>query len=328
MKLSDAIKATQEVRPDTNNTGTQELEIEYSFFAKVNVGELIAGFAEDPQITHEHFIEGNLTHDPKAGKMRLRHFPNNKSMPVTKLEMKEKIDLNRAVETSVDLPDSFLRPMLTLCKNVTARVRYYVPVKRADGSVVKRRDETMLMWQVDFFINNLDPEEKLTTEAISEWVKIELEVDNDAIPADNVGRMIPFEYQHLIDARSKDDSERALIDSLYSTVYNLSGRGTLPEPSSPTPPAAAAPETPAVPAATGETEDEDEDDDFDSHLAKTGGAAPSQTVEGDDEKEKGGSGENQNDESLPPPEATPPAQEPVTKPDTEDKDGDEFTFDQ
>lgn len=324
MKLIDAIKATQEVRPDTNNTGSQELEIEYSFFAKVNVGELIAAFTEDPQITHEHFIEGNLTHDPKAGKMRLRHFPNTKSMPVTKLEMKEKIDLNKAVETSVDVPDSFLRPLLTLCKNVTARVRYYVPVKRADGSVVKRRDETMLMWQVDFFINNLDPEEKLTTEAISEWIKIELEVDNDAIPADNVGRMIPFEYQHLIDARSKDDSERALIDSLYSTVYNLSGRGTLPEPSSPTPPDAAAPATATVPAENGETEDEDDDDDFDSHLAKTGGAAPSQTVEGDDDEEEEGEGANQPNEPVSTHVPTQPS-EPVN---TDDKDGDEFTFDQ
>lgn len=323
MKFSDAIKATQEVRPDTNNTGSQELEIEYSFFAKVNVGELITAFTEDPQVTHEHFIEGNLTHDPKAGKMRLRHFPNTKSMPVTKLEMKEKIDLNKAVETSVDLPDSFLKPMLSLCKNVTARVRYYVPVKRADGSTVKRRDQTMLMWQVDFFINNLDPEEKLTTEAMSEWVKIELEVDNDAIPADNVGRMIPFEYQHLIDARSKDDSERALIDSLYSTVYNLSGRGTLPEPSTP----AAPPAKPTAPATVPTEDESDDDDDFDTHLAKTGGAAPSPEVDGDEDDDfethlaKTGGAAPQT------PAAEQPA-EPAQQSDNEDNDGDEFTFEQ
>lgn len=320
MRFSDVLKATQEVRPDTNNTGSQELEIEYSFFAKVNVGELIAGFAQDPQITHEHFIEGNLTHDSKAGKMRLRHFPNSKSMPVTKLEMKEKIDLNKAVETSVDLPDSFLRPLLTLCKNVTARVRYYVPVKRSDGSVVKRRDETLLMWQVDFFINNLDPEEKLTTEAISEWVKIELEVDNDALTSDNVGQMIPFECLHLIDARSKDDSERNLIDSLYSTVYNLAGRGTLPEPSAPALPTPTdQPAEPNTPPA-GTSDDDEDDDDFDSHLAKTGGAAPTQSVGSDDEEETAGQGEDKANEPK-----TPPSDDGV---DPNNKDGDEFTFNQ
>lgn len=227
MKLSEIIQATQEIRPDTNNTGTQSLEIEYSYFAKANVSELIAKFAEDPEITHEHFIEATLTQDPKVGKLRMRHFPNVKSMPVTRLEKKEKLDTNRAVETAVDIPDGFLRPLLSLSKSVNARLRYYVPVRRGDGSIVKRRDNTLLMWQVDMFINNLDPEEKLTADAISEWIKIEIEVDKDTLSAESVGRMIPFDYQHLIDARSKDDNERTLISNLYDTVYNLSGRGTV-----------------------------------------------------------------------------------------------------
>lgn len=314
MKLSDALKATQEAKPDTNNNGTQTVEIEYSFFAKVNVGELLTSFIGNAEITHEHFIEGNLTHDPSVGKMRLRHYPNDKTMPVTKLELKNKVDLNTAIETATDLPESFLKPLLSLCSNVTARVRFYVPVKRTDGSTLQRRDGTLLMWQVDFFINNLDPEDKLKVEAISEWVKIELEVDHDTLSAVQVGNMIPFEYQHLIDARSKDDSERNLIDSLYSTVYNLSGRGTLPEPK---PASLPAPDNTGsgTDDDQGNQEDEDDDDDFDTHLNKTGGAAPTDAVEPNDAAK-----------ANEPPASPPATPDQATQDNVDGQGGDEFNF--
>lgn len=256
MKLSQLTKDIKEAVGDPGSTGVITEETEYSFFAKVNVAELLVKFDQDPEVTKEYFIEAQLTADPASGKLRLRHYPNKDTAPVTTLEKKNKVDLNRSIEELVTLPESFLKPLISLSNSVTSRYRFFVPVKRADNEPIRRQDGTIMQWQVDFFINTFDPEITLTHEAFSEWVKIEVEVDVDALSADTVAKHIPFDTEALIDARSKDDSERAVIDTLYSKVYNLAGKGV------------AGPThtyKPAEPEREPETT-EDDDTDFSKHI--------------------------------------------------------------
>lgn len=256
MKLSELTKDIKEAVGDPGSTGVITEETEYSFFAKVNVAELLVKFDQDPEVTKEYFIEAQLTADPASGKLRLRHYPNKDTAPVTTLEKKNKVDLNRSIEELVTLPESFLKPLISLSNSVTSRYRFFVPVKRADNEPIRRQDGTIMQWQVDFFINTFDPEITLTHEAFSEWVKIEVEVDVDALSADTVAKHIPFDTEALIDARSKDDSERAVIDTLYSKVYNLAGKG-MAGPTHTYKPA----EPEREPEAT-----EDDDTDFSKHI--------------------------------------------------------------
>lgn len=230
MKLSELNAKHVDPTPNTDNTGVQSLETEYSFIAKVNREALLNQLLQDPEVTHEYLIEGTITSDPSAGKLRVRHWPGKDKPSVTKLEQKVKISLNQAIETAVDIPESMLKPLISVCDNVSSRIRYYVPVKRPDGSVVKRLDQTIMQWQVDFYLLGFDPEMKATAESFSEWVKIEVEVDADTLSANQVANNIPFETEELLDARSKDESTRNIIDTLYGTVYNLVGRSQFEKP--------------------------------------------------------------------------------------------------
>lgn len=259
MKLSELTKDIKEAIGDPDTTGKITEETEYSFFAKVNVAELLVKFDQDPEVTKEYFIEAMLTADPASGKLRLRHYPNKDTASLTTLEKKNKVDLNRSIEELVTIPESFLKPLIGLSQSVTSRVRFYVPVKRGDNEPIRRQDGTVMQWQVDFFINTFDPEISLTHEAFSEWVKIEVEVDIDALRADTVAKHIPFDTESLIDARSKDDSERNIIDTLYSKVYNLAGKGM----AGPTPTY-----KPAEPEQKVPEETQDDDNDFDKHMER------------------------------------------------------------
>ena len=252
MKLSELTKDIQEAVGDPDTTGKITEETEYSFFAKVNVAELLVKFDQDPEVTKEYFIEAQLSADPANGKLRLRHYPNKETASVTVLERKTKVDLNRSIEESVTMPESFLKPLISLSSSVTSRVRYYIPVKRGDNEPIRRQDGTIMMWQADFFINTFDPEIALTHDAFSEWIKIEVEVDVDALRADTVAKHIPFDTEALIDARSKDDSERNVIDTLYSKVYNLAGKAPV--------------EKPAPAAEPVKPEQTDEHEDFEQHM--------------------------------------------------------------
>ena len=282
MKLSELASKHKEPTPNTDNTGTQTLEVEYSFIAKVDRHALLSQLYNDPEVTSEYMIEGNITSDPSTGKLRVRHWPSNDRPSVTKLEQKIKVELNKAIETSVDIPEAMLKPLISVCKDVTARVRFYVPVKRPDGSVVKRIDDTVMQWQVDFFLLGFDPELKATPESFSEWVKIEVEVDNDTLSATQVANNIPFETQELLDARSKDESTRNIIDTLYGAVYNLVGRSQFEKPqSTDTVPTSANADgggdkavSTDIRAGSGESgSDESEDDhDFEKHLQLEGDA--------------------------------------------------------
>lgn len=289
MKLSQLTKDIKEAVGDPGSTGVITEETEYSFFAKVNVAELLVKFDQDPEVTKEYFIEAQLTADPASGKLRLRHYPNKDTAPVTTLEKKNKVDLNRSIEELVTLPESFLKPLISLSNSVTSRYRFFVPVKRADNEPIRRQDGTIMQWQVDFFINTFDPEITLTHEAFSEWVKIEVEVDVDALSADTVAKHIPFDTEALIDARSKDDSERAVIDTLYSKVYNLAGKGVA-GPTHTYKPA----EPEREPGTT-----EDDDTDFSKHIEQ-----PASTDGGGQEPPENGEGqqtdgdENKPDDNL------------------------------
>lgn len=291
MKLSDLTKDIKEAVGDPASTGVITEETEYSFFAKVNVAELLVKFDQDPEVTKEYFIEAQLTADPASGKLRLRHYPNKDTGSVTTLEKKNKVDLNRSIEEMVTLPESFLKPLITLSKSVTSRVRFFVPVKRASNEPIRRQDGTIMQWQVDFFINTFDPEIQLTHDAFSEWVKIEVEVDVDALSADTVASHIPFETEALIDARSKDDSERNIIDTLYSKVYNLAGKGL----AGPTPEY-----KPAEPEKhESEQNDDDDDHDFSQHMQKRpnedGGEPPAATEPPDNQPPAGEPEQNEDD---------------------------------
>lgn len=297
MKLSQLTKDIKEAVGDPGSTGVITEETEYSFFAKVNVAELLVKLDQDPEVTKEYFIEAQLTADPASGKLRLRHYPNKDTAPITTLEKKNKVDLNRSIEELVTLPESFLKPLISLSNSVTSRFRFFVPVKRADNEPIRRQDGTIMQWQVDFFINTFDPEIQLTHEAFSEWVKIEVEVDVDALSADTVAKHIPFDTEALIDARSKDDSERAVIDTLYSKVYNLAGKGL----AAPTPTY-----KPAEPEKEPETTEDDETD-FSKHVEQQpdDGQQPPETNDGggteppeNDEGQQAGGDENKPDDNL------------------------------
>jgi len=295
MKLSELTKDIKEAVGDPGTTGVITEETEYSFFAKVNVAELLVKFDQDPEVTKEYFIEAQLTADPASGKLRLRHYPNKDTASVTTLEKKNKVDLNRSIEELVTLPESFLKPLISLSNSVTSRFRFFVPVKRADNEPIRRQDGTIMQWQVDFFVNTFDPEIQLTHEAFSEWVKIEVEVDVDALSADTVASHIPFDTEALIDARSKDDSERAIIDTLYSKVYNLAGKGL----AGPT-----GTYKPAEPEKQPETT-EDDDTDFSKHIEQQpdeGTQPPEGAGDGtqqDPPKNQEGQQQSDNDENKP-----------------------------
>ena len=297
MKLSELTKDIKEAVGDPGSTGVITEETEYSFFAKVNVAELLVKFDQDPEVTKEYFIEAQLTADPASGKLRLRHYPNKDTASVTTLEKKNKVDLNRSIEELVTLPESFLKPLISLSNSVTSRFRFFVPVKRANNEPVRRQDGTIMQWQVDFFINTFDPEIQLTHEAFSEWVKIEVEVDVDALSADTVASHIPFETEALIDARSKDDSERGIIDTLYSKVYNLAGKGL----AGPT-----GTYKPAEPEKEPDTTDDD-DTDFSKHIEQQpdegqqppeGQGSQQELPENKEGQQQSEGGENKPDDNL------------------------------
>lgn len=229
MKLSDLVSAEAEQNPEETSTVSRTLETEYSFIAKVNVNELVAKLREDPEVTSTVFIEGILTYDKTLGKIRLRHYPNDKKQSTTKMDLKLRIDELRSVEEVVEIPESFLKPLIPICKSVTARVRFFIPAKNPrSGEIIKYPDGKLLVWEVDFYLNTLTPTEEFSEATVSEWVKIELEVRDASLEVDSVERAIPFECIQVLDSRTKEESERVLIDTLYNSVYNLSGKPVEP----------------------------------------------------------------------------------------------------
>lgn len=230
MKLSDLVSAEAEQNPEETSTVSRTLETEYSFIAKVNVNELVAKLREDPEVTSTVFIEGILTYDKTLGKIRLRHFPNEKKQSTTKMDLKLRIDEMRSIEEVVEIPESFLKPLIPICKSVTARVRFFIPAKNPrSGEIIKYPDGKLLVWEVDFYLNTLTPTEEFSEATVSEWVKIELEVRDASLEIGSVERAIPFECLQILDSRTKEESERVLIDTLYNSVYNLSGKPMEPE---------------------------------------------------------------------------------------------------
>lgn len=224
MKLSEITSLYKEETVDPNSNISQVLEREYSFFADVDIGKLIGDFRGDPAITSQVFLEGSVTHDKELGKIRLRHYPNDKKQSSTKLERKVKISDLESTEESVEIPEGFLKPLISICTSLTSRIRFFVPAKTPTGKVIKYPDGEILMWQIDVFMDTLNPDDVFETSSLSSWVKIELEVRDLVLEPEEVKQSIPFECKHIIDSRSKDDSERQLIDTLYTTVYNLTGK--------------------------------------------------------------------------------------------------------
>lgn len=299
MKLSD-ISAMYEEQPlEPTATMTQTVEREYSYFAHVNVAELVETFRKDPAITSQVFLEGGLTHDKELGKIRLRHYPNDKTQSSTKLERKVRISEFESTEETVELPEGFLKPLVGICTSLTSRIRFFVPATTPTGKAIKYSDGTLLVWQVDVFMDTLNPDDVLETSTLSDWIKIELEVRDIVMTSEQVQEAIPFECKQIIDARSKDESERQLIDTLYTKVYNLTGK----------PMEARQP----APAETGNVVDTTVDNGSDNFDFGDPDSKPAK----DDDFDFNGGGNK-------------PAEEPKApedKPDTSDDNNDDFDFD-
>lgn len=328
MKLSEISALFKDEEREATSTVSSTLEREYSFFGKVDVAKLVTGFKNDHEVTSQVFIEASLGGDRENGKLRLRHFPNKTKQSTTKLERKLKISEMESIEETVEIPVGFLKPLLLLSQSITARVRYFVPAKTPSGVQIKYKDGTLLMWQIDLFMDTLNPDDNLDLATISPWVKIELEVRDIVLDVADVQDAIPIECEQVIDARTKDDSERQLIDALYSTVYNLNGK-TMEQPQ--LPPAETAPAQ-DTPASTGDNDDDDFDFNGKGEPAPVTEpeqpaepAEPAAEPDNDDDFDFEGKGDKPAEPAAEPTQPTEPPE--PAKPETDDNSSsDEFQF--
>lgn len=190
-------------------------EIEYSQFLKLSEEQLADAIGRFKSCRRMVFSESKLPDE--AGRTRLRHYIEGDS---SNYELTTKVDSGEAKtkdEYNVELPLEVYRALNALAISQVFRIRLFIPITK-DGQAVMRRSGKPLEWELDLYISARSMEEGYSF-AISNWVKLEMEVDSATL--DNVVEYIPMDYDQIIISDSKDPVERAQISHLYNEEYNV-----------------------------------------------------------------------------------------------------------
>jgi hypothetical protein len=75
-----------------------------------------------------------------------------------------------------------------------------------------RANGNELAWEIDIYLDR-------QTQTWSQWIKLELEVDE--AKANDIVNTIPIEYETLIHGDSQEPAERDIIQNLYDHAWNL-----------------------------------------------------------------------------------------------------------
>lgn len=198
-----------------------ELEVEYSYFIQLSQEQLNAITEKYGNAKKKVFSESKLSYNENlgiAGRIRHYHQPEG-----SKFELTSKQRGNEAkakLESNIELDQMNYNMLLASAKSTVVRTRLYIPVLKTDGNTIPRKDGTPLMWELDLYIDGRNLTDGGTP--IHPWAKLEMEVDKATL--ESVTEYIPFEYEELIPADTQEVTERALIDSLYGSDYDVRGK--------------------------------------------------------------------------------------------------------
>lgn len=207
--LSEALQVALEAT-------TVEVEKEYSYFVHLTDEQLKTLLERGAGLSIRMFDEVTFPFNPGVPKPRLRYYSKVGQLRSAEglLDVAEPYEFTakqKPLEHNTSISQLQYEALEPLGSSKTSRMRIIVPVMQNDAPVM-RASGAELAWEIDIYID-------AQTRSWSNWVKVELEVDDFKYP--NVAGAIPFEYETLINSDTAIPDERAIIQNLYDHVYNL-----------------------------------------------------------------------------------------------------------
>lgn len=189
-------------------------ETEYSFFIHLNDNQLAAVLSKYENNDFEIFLEGKLPGNDSL-RPRIRQWLDSKGkFKSASLETKVPVGDSKE-EYPDDICQMNFRALAMACDSMTSRIRIHIPLAKPDGMPYLKADGSQMGWELDLFYN------PVFDGSINNWVKIELEVDAFTVKDLDIIKVIPIEYERLINSKSQDPEDRRIIGDLYSTGYNI-----------------------------------------------------------------------------------------------------------
>lgn len=207
--LSEALKVAVEAT-------SVEVEKEYSYFVHLTDRQLKSLLDRGAGLSIQMFDEITFAFNKGVPKPRLRYYSKMGQLRsaeglVDVAEPYEFTAKQKPLEHNTSISKLQYDALAPQGTSKTSRMRIIVPVMQ-NNTPVMRESGTELAWEIDIYID-------AQTRSWSNWVKVELEVDDFKYP--NVAGAIPFEYETLINSDTENPDERAIIQNLYDHVYNL-----------------------------------------------------------------------------------------------------------
>lgn len=193
-----------------------EVEKEYSYFVHLTDSQLKSLLERGTGLSIKMFDEITFAFHKDTPKPRLRYYSkmgnlrSNEGL-VDVAEPYEFTAKQKPLEHNTVISKLQYEALEPHGVSKTSRMRIIVPVMQNNAPVM-RESGSELAWEIDIYID-------VQTRSWSNWVKVELEVDDFKYP--NVAGAIPFDYETLINSDTENPDERAIIQNLYDHVYNL-----------------------------------------------------------------------------------------------------------
>lgn len=189
-------------------------ETEYSFFIHLNDNQLAAVLSKYENNDFEIFLEGKLPGNDSI-RPRIRQWLDSQGK-FKSASLESKVPVGDSKE---EYPDEIcqmnFRALAMACDSMTSRIRIHIPLAKPDGEPYRKADGSQMGWELDLFYN------PVFDGSINNWVKIELEVDALTVRDLDIIKVIPIEYERLINSKSQDPEDRRIISDLYANGYNI-----------------------------------------------------------------------------------------------------------
>lgn len=189
-------------------------ETEYSFFIHLNDNQLAAVLSKYENNDFEIFLEGKLPGNDSI-RPRIRQWLDSQGK-FKSASLESKVPVGDSKE---EYPDEIcqmnFRALALACDSMTSRIRIHIPLAKPDGEPYRKADGSQMGWELDLFYN------PVFDGSINNWVKIELEVDALTVKDLDIIKVIPIEYERLINSKSQDPEDRRIISDLYANGYNI-----------------------------------------------------------------------------------------------------------
>lgn len=192
-------------------------ETEYSQFLKLTNEQLKSIISDFKSCRRIMFSESKLP--TMVGKSRLRHYTaTDDSESSYELTTKTACDdAHTKIEDNVSITKEMYCALNGLADLQVIRTRIFIPITK-QGEPILKRDGSALEWELDLYIAAPDVD-TVASLSLSNWVKLELEVDKATL--ENVVEYIPFNYETIILSDTNVPEERAQIANLYNVEYNV-----------------------------------------------------------------------------------------------------------